>query len=229
LSKSAIELGKSEGGVQNMGGFGSGRTGGRPTADMSLRIDIAWMVRTRRAIPGSIVSGILNWSCGDSPAGSISYKANMVDPELSRLDLSYTRGSGSDAESVEQCIWLHYTQPHYGGKRWWMICPYKGIRVGKLYKPGGGDRFASRHAWRLGYQSQRVAQRDRAFEKLFRLQKKLGSDQGWEQPLYRPKGMWQRTYERHLERYWELDEECGLEMAMMMNRFGVFGDRFPEL
>ena len=209
-----------------MGGFGSGRTGGSPTADMSKRIDIAWMIRTRRAIPGAIISGILNWSFGDSPAGSISYTANMVDADCARLDLKYTRGSGADAEKVEQCIWLSYTQPNFGGKRWWMSCPYKGIRVGKLYLPNGGDRFASRQAWRLGYHSQRVAHRDRAFEKLFRLQKKLGSPTGFESPLYRPKGMWQRTYEKHLERYWELDEECGHEMAFMMNRFGLFGDRF---
>ncbi len=212
-----------------MGGFGSGRYGGRPTADMSLRIDIAWMVRTRRAIPGSLISGSLNWSYGDNPAGSIGYKANMVDPDLARLDLNYTRGSGDDAEKVEQCIWLTYTQPHYGGKRWWMVCPYDGGRVGKLYLPGGGDRFASRTAWRLGYNSQRIAHRDRAMEKLFRLQKKLGSPTGVGKPLYRPKGMWQRTYETHLERYWELDEECNNEMIFMMNRLGVFGDRFAGL
>ncbi len=211
-----------------MGGWNSGRHGGRPTADMSLRIDIAWMVKTRRVVPGLIISGSLHWSYGDNPAGSISYKANMVDPELSRLDLSYTRGSGENTESVEQCIWLTYTQPHYGGKRWWMTCPYKGIRVGKLYKPNGGDRFASRQAWRLGYHSQRVAHRDRAFERLFRLQKKLGSPTGVESPLYRPKGMWQRTYEKHLERYWELDEECHGEMVLMMNRLGMFRDRFSK-
>ncbi len=40
-----------------MGGLGSGRCGGRPTADMSKRIDIAWMVRTERAIPGALVTG----------------------------------------------------------------------------------------------------------------------------------------------------------------------------
>lgn len=209
-----------------MGGFGSGRYGGRPTADMSKRIDIAWMIRTRRAIPGTIVSGILNWSCGDSPAGSISYKADMIDPDFARLHLNYIRASGDDAEKVEQCIRLHYSEPHFGGKRWWMNCPFRNIRVSKLYMPSGGDRFASRQAWRLGYHCQRVAHRDRAFEKLFRLQKKLDSPTGWGNSLYRPKGMWQQTYERHLERYWQLDEECSSEMVMMMERLGIFGDRF---
>ena len=69
-----------------MGGYGSGRQYGRPTADLSLRIDIAWMIRTGHAIPGSLMSGTLNWSYGeDSPAGSISYQADMSDYHNSNL------------------------------------------------------------------------------------------------------------------------------------------------
>ena len=94
----------------------------------------------------------------------------------------YTRGSGDDAEHVRQTVNLCYTVPNFGGKRWWMICPFRSIRVGKLYLPPGGDKFASRNAWRLGYQSQRDAPCDKAFERLFRLQKKLGGEQGWERP-----------------------------------------------
>lgn len=207
-----------------MGGWGSGRSGGRPTADMSLRIDLAWMLRTGRAREGSIISSSLHWFCGGEPSGSISYRAYMDEPGHERLELSYTRGEGEEREHVKQTVRLCHTVPHYGGKRWWMICPYRGIRVGKLYKPAGGDRFASRRAWRLGYQSQRVAQRDRPFEKLFRLQKKLGSDQGWEAGLWRPKGMWHRTFERHMERYWELDGQCSVEMMGLISRLG--GGRF---
>ena len=202
-----------------MGGWGSGRTGGRPTAELSLRIDIAWMIRTRRAVPGSLRSGILSWSYGDGETiASISYKADMTDSFNSELVLSYTRGSSEDKESVEQIVRLVFTKPHYGGKRWWMVCPYRGMRVGKLYKPSGGDRFASRKAWRLGYQSQRVARRDRPFEKLFRLQKKLGAYRGWEAGLPRPKGMWHRTYDKHFDRYLELDEQCAIEMMGVMSR-----------
>ncbi len=202
-----------------MGGYGSGRGGGRPTADLSLRVDISWMIRTQRAIPGSFVSGTLSWSYGrDDPAGSIGYKCDMVDCNNSKLTLNYKRGSGSDKEIVEQVIQLIFTKPHYGGKRWWMVCPFRGIRVGKLYLPGGGDRFASRKAWQLGYHSQRITHRDRPFEKLFRLQKKLGSNQGWEAGLGRPKGMWHRTYDRHFERYLELDEQCSIEMIGVISR-----------
>lgn len=196
-----------------MGGFGSGRTGGRPTANASKGIDLAWMIRTGRAKPGQWLSGGLSWHCGGSPSGSIDYVANMEDPADSYLRLMFWRREGSDREHVEQVVRLVFTEPNYGGRRWWMICPYSGRRAAKLYLPAGGDRFASRRAWKLGYHSQRVARRDRPFEKLYRLQRKLGSEQGWEAPLRRPKGMWRRTYERHLERYYEIDDECAVEMA----------------
>lgn len=201
-----------------MGGWGSGRYGGRPTAEMSLRIDLAWMLRTGRASEGNRQFGSLNWTCGDRVAGSIGFTADMLDPENAWLELSYSRGSGESREAVKQRISLCYTVPNYGGRRWWMICPYQHVRVGKLYLPNGGDCFASRQAWRLGYHIQRVAHRDRPFEKLFRLQKKLGCDQGWEAGLSRPKGMWNQTFERHLERYWELDDQCAVEMMGLVNR-----------
>jgi len=200
-----------------MGGWGSGRYGGRPTADASLRIDLAWMLRTGRAKEGVWISGGLNWTRGGEPSGSIGYKAFMHQPGEERLELTYTRGSGHDRERVQQTVRLCFTVPNYGGKRWWMICPYRNIRVGKLYLPPGGDRFASRQAWRLGYQCQRDAKRDRAFERLFRLQRKLRSEQGFDAFVTRPKGMWQRTFDKHMERYWELDAECAVEMTTFAN------------
>lgn len=203
-----------------MGGWGSGRTSGRPTVDASLRIDLAWMFRTGRAKAGAHLFGSLNWTCGGDPSSSITYSAIMDTPGEERLELTFTRGSGDDREHVRQIVRLCFTCPQYGGKRWWMICPYRHIRVGKLYLPPGGDRFASRQAWRLGYQCQRDAARDRPFERLFRLQKKLGCYQGWEAGLHRPKGMWNRTFERHLERYIDLDAECAMEMMAMMGRLG---------
>ena len=198
-----------------MGGWGSGRTGGRPTADASCRIDLAWMLRTGRAKPGAWLSGTLNWTRGGEPSGSIGYQAIMHEPGEERLELTYTRGSGEDQERVQQTVCLCFTVPNYGGRRWWMICPFRNVRVGKLYLPPGGDRFASRHAWRLGYHIQRVGKHDRASERLFRLQAKLGGEQGMGAFPRRPKGMWQRTWERHLESYWELDEAADAEFATL--------------
>lgn len=203
-----------------MGGWGSGRTGGRPTADMSKRIDLAWMIKTKKVEPRHWKSGSLNWTCGGSPAGWISYFANMVDPQNSSLRLTYFRGSGPDREEVVQHVRLEFTELNFGGRRWWMICPCSGHRVAKLYLPNGGDRFASRKAWRLGYRSQRVARRERAFESLSRLQRKLGCAEGYESCIRLAKGMWQRTFDRHLRRYDELEQQYDAEMAYLVLRLG---------
>lgn len=198
-----------------MGGYGSGRHGGRPIAEHCLRIDLAWMFREGLAREGSQLAGTIRWTCRGEPSGSIRYSALLSRPGEERLELNYVTGKGDASENVKQTIRLTHTVPNYGGRRWWMICPYRNIRVGKLYLPPGGDRFASRKAWRLGYQSQRDAPRDRPFERLFKLQKKLGGEIGWERFPRRPKGMWRRTYERHLERYYELDEVCSVQMMAM--------------
>lgn len=208
-----------------MGGFGSGRYGGRPTADASMRIDLAWMLRSGYAKEGAITQSTLHWNCGGQPSGSISYVAAMHLEGDEQLRLSYTRGEGEDKEHVKQTVRLCHTRPNYGGKRWWMICPYRGVRVGKLYLPPGGDRFASRQAWQLGYQSQRISQRDRPFEALFRLQKKLGCEQGWGNWITRPKGMHQRTFEQHLREFEYLDDLCAAEMMTFALRLG--GGRNP--
>ncbi len=197
-----------------MGGWGSGRTGGRPVADEALKIDWAWMMRTRRAVPGQRISGGLYWTRGGEPCSNISYVCDMTDPEYGGMDLSFTAKNRWDgtSKSYKQHVQLSYSEPNYGGKRWWMHCPINGDRVAKLYLPAGGDVFASRRAWKVGYTSQRKGPRDQCFERLFSLQRRLGCEQGWEQPIRRPKGMWRRTYERFERRYWELDAECAYQM-----------------
>lgn len=190
---------------------------------MSKKVDLALMIRRGWAKLGHLTSGSLNWNCGGQPAGSISYSVDMRNPFASEMKLTYWRGAGDEREHVEQRIRLVFTEPNYGGRRWWMICPYRGNRCAKLYLPNWGDRFAGRSAWRLGYQSQRVAHKDRPFERLFRLQRKLESEQGWEAPLRRPKGMHRKTFDRHLQHYEELDAECAVVMMRWIGILRSYG------
>lgn len=204
-----------------MGGYGSGRQYGRPIAEHCLKIDLAWMMRKGLAVPGGWRAGKLAWTCNGQPHGDISYSCDMSDPERSVLELRFTTGaSRGDPKDHVQRIHLSYTVPKLGGKRWWMHCPVNGQRVGKLYVPPGGDIFASRKAWRIGYKSQRVSRRDAAFERLFRLQRRLGCSEGWGAYPSRPKGMHHRTYERLMDRYWDIDEECAIESMMFLQRLG---------
>lgn len=190
-----------------MGGIGSGLQFGRPTVEASLIIDLAWMLRTGRAKAGCNISGHLNWTRRGQPIMQADYTAHMATAGAERLELSY----GGDA--VRQTIRLRHTVPNYGGERWWMVCPYRGALVNNLYLPPGGDRFASRKVYRLGYRSERSTAQARALDRLFTLQRKLGCQQGLGVPLRRPKGMWRRTFARQLERYTQLEADALAEFV----------------
>lgn len=199
-----------------MGGFGSGRQFGRPIVEASLIIDFAWMLRTGRARIGCNVSGKLNWTRHGQSVMQADYKAHMTTLGNERLELSYGGGE------VQQSICLRHTVPNFGGKRWWMACPYHGTLVNKLYLPPGGNRFASRQVYRLGYRSERSTAQAKALNRLFALQSKLGCPQGVGKPLQRPKGMWRRTFARHQARHLQLEAEAATELIALLN--GVHED-----
>ena len=201
-----------------MGGYGSGRQSRKPLAEEELRIDIAWMLRKGLAEQGVLKSGTLRWTYGDQPSGNVSYSCDMRDPANSALALRFTvtRYNADGPRSHVQRIRLSQTRPNFGGVRWWMHCPHNGDRVRKLFMPAGGDVFARRKAWGIAYRSQRQTKRDNLFEQLFRLQRRLGCEEGWEMPIRRPKGMHRSTYSRLEEEYWRLDELCAVEMMRVI-------------
>lgn len=212
-----------------MGGYGSGRHSRRSTVEDGLTINLGLMFRRGWIKDGVQSAGTLSWSSNGEPDASIGYRYDLINADNASLTLTLTQTPrGAPPEKVEQRVRMTWTRPTYGGRRWWMICPYSGRRVGKLHLPPNGDRFASRHSWRLTYRSQRSAHRDRPFDKLFRFQRKLGCEEGWESPLLRPKGMWRSTYERHLDRYCQLDEQCRIEMTSLMQTSGRKTDSAPE-
>ncbi len=183
-----------------MGGLGSGRQFGRPTVESSAVIDLAWMFRAGLANPGAHVTGTIIWAARFARRMEMDCAALMAIPGAERLVLFFRDGAAT------QTVHLRHTVPNYSGKRWWMVCPYSGALVNKLYLPPGGDRFASRQVHRLAYRSERATAQARKLDRLFALQSKLGCANGRGQSPQRPKGMWRRTYARHLERYWLLEE-----------------------
>lgn len=207
-----------------MGGWGSGRTSSRAVKEESKVIDLAMMLRKGWIAEGCKSSGrSLSWSRGAQLAGSISYDYDLTDPDNATLRLHWRScRAGGDWVRREQVIRLVYTRPHYGGRRWWMICPVRGDRVAKLYLPHNGDIFAGRKAWRIAYRSQRVADHDKPFERLNRLQRKLGCREGYDEWLFRPKGMWHRTFARHQARFEKIHEDCDMVWIGLMARIGMF-------
>jgi hypothetical protein len=83
-------------------------------------------------------------------------------------------------ESAAYRVGLTTTRPHFGGRRWWFVCPLGvdgrpcGRRVGKLYLPPAGRYFGCRHCHGLTYTS---CQDRRRFDSLYRrLAREAGVD-----------------------------------------------------
>ena len=182
-----------------MGGIGSGNHGGKTTVEGGLRLSLGKLIRDRLFRPGEAWGGSIVWV--DTRTGkrvaTIDYEAHMTDAERSWVRLRYavTRWNG-ETHNADYRVALVTTPQPFGGQRWWFVCPKTGRRAGKLYLPSGAVTFASRHAYRLAYSSQRAGPRDRALNRAFRLRERLGSDGGIGEYVEKPKWMRWRTFDR---------------------------------
>jgi hypothetical protein len=210
-----------------MGGYGSGRTGGRPTVESGLSLNIDRLIRRRWLVPGTRSQGTISWTNNwTEHAGSVRYEANLIDPNDAwiRLKFAATDYWTGERHEVDQLIWLATTRPHFGGARWWFM--YDNCRVGRLHLPPGGRRFASRRAYRLAYASQRGSAVDRAHRGKAKIKARLIADldpDEWDLPP-KPKWMRWRTYNRYVEKFdrYEgfLDQETAVAAARLLRRWG---------
>lgn len=203
-----------------MGGPGSGnwfRWSTRPVVEDGLKLDMCRLIRGGNIIPGKWVSGSLIWSNVDTDerSASIGYEANMVDPEFAWIRLHYKR----DDKPEDYKVRLTTTRPNYGGRRWWFVCPARGIRTAKLYLANGGNWFASRQAYGMAYRSQNECIEDRMATRAHSLRRKLGGPAGFDEPFpEKPKGMHWKTYNRICD---EIDYLEQSSMMSMMGRLGI--------
>ena len=172
-----------------MGGFGSGRQSGHLAVESGLTLDINQLLRQKNMGAGRHTLGGLVWhniTTGEKIA-SIGFEACLLDLDEAWARLHYSvNGTPQDYR-----VLLSTTRCHYGGRRWWWVCPRSGRRVAKLYLPPGATIFAARHVYRLAYRSQRDTTLDRSHDGQRRLYRELGVEyEHFEQaPPRRPKGM----------------------------------------
>jgi hypothetical protein len=184
-----------------MGGFNSGRRAMQPAAEHGLNLDLSRLLRQRTLVPGQHVAGSLTWTRQPSGERSadIGYEADMRDPDHAWLRLQYaqTRWDGTRT-AHDYRVTLTTTVPPFGGVRWWFLCPRTARLATKLYLPPGAERFASRRAFRMAYESQRDKPLFRAQAREARVVRKLGAV--YEHPDTptppRPKWMRHKTYDR---------------------------------
>lgn len=202
-----------------MGGVGSGRYGGRPIVEDALALDLAVLLRKKLISTGSTVASSLHWRNTRTGAetASIGYRCTMT-AEAGIFSAEYTVTRFGERTQVSLSIGLVSTPQPFGGRRWWWICPVTGRRATKLFKPSGGDRFASRYAWRLAYRSQRETPFDRACSRAWGLRDRLGITDGIGDWLFKPKGMHQARWARELARIEAADTIVDAQLASFVER-----------
>ncbi len=203
-----------------MGGYGSGRSGGRPTTEDGLAMSLSKLFRDRLFRPGCAWGGSLVWTNATTGerVGSIGYEANLGQ-ESGRVRLRYTT-TRWDGERRESDYWISLTttsQP-FGGRRWWFVCPRTGRRAAKLYLPSGAFTFAARQAYKLAYRGLREAPHDRALRRAFKLRGKLGADGGIGDYVPKPKWMRWRTYDRKLEEIFATEEVVDAHLSAFVGK-----------
>ena len=185
-----------------MGGSGSGgwcRWNNKSVVSSYLEISVSRMVIWGKIQQGNITNGNLHWSMRGEKFAEISCNVNTWDSPPT-MTLRYTNTSGRTGEKTElnYPVYLTTTIPHYGGVRWWFLCPAKGCgkRVGNIY---GGKIFACRTCHNLAYESQNQTAPFRLLDQAQNVHRKLeGNMDWWGVTPPKPKGMHQKTYDRKI-------------------------------
>jgi hypothetical protein len=180
-----------------MGGYNSGRYGGRPTSEAtnSFVLNIAALKRAKVLRRGILC--LLTFTFDDFRRElPVSIRLDLRDDSNCYAELTHaTRSTSAEAEQITYRIRLTTTRPHFGGERWWFICPRRGALAAKLYLPLGGRQFWSRSGYSLGYACQRESRRDRLMRRARKLNYRLGGNGALGDVPDKPKGMHWRTYE----------------------------------
>jgi hypothetical protein len=204
-----------------VGGYGSGRHGGRPTVEGGLTLDLYRLIRQGLFKPGQYRSGSIVWAevgTGE-PVAWLGNEARMgVDSGQVRLRYTATRTWDGEKRDSDYSIMLVTTPQPFGGRRWWFRCPRSGDLVSKLHLPNGAFTFASRRAYRLGYRSQRETPRDHSLSRAFALRRKIGDEGGIGDYIEKPKWMRWRTFERAMERVNGMEEIVEAHTARLLDR-----------
>jgi len=120
-----------------MGGYGSGRSGGGPTVEDGLTLDLGKLMHGRLFRPGQAWDSSIVWTntrTGEQ-ISSIAYQAQLSE-EHGRVRLHYTTARrNGEKHASDYWVELETTTQPVGGRRWWFVCPRTGARVAKLYLP----------------------------------------------------------------------------------------------
>lgn len=202
-----------------MGGYGSGRSGGRPTSEACGSFVLTTTLFARAGLrPGLKGAVELKWSGDDAPF-PVSAAIDTTGSTYRFLELAHAPRNQSAVPQRYQ-VRLETSPQRLGGVRWWFRCPQSGRRCTKLFLPRGGYRFWSRQAYELGYASQRESPQDRAQRQAIKVHKALGGEGNWRDGApAKPKWMRWHTYDRLAARLDHYNQAFDANWMVSVRRF----------
>jgi len=134
----------------------------RKTVEQCMSLDVSWL--NRQGYLCGFWNGTLTWTNASGEIVSsmgiaVSVNREGIGEDYVRLIYTVTNRGAEEKTDFDYKIQLESTPCHFGGVRFWFICPlgtdqgYCGRRVGKLYLPGNGTYFGCRHCYNLTYKS----------------------------------------------------------------------------
>src|SRR5262245_23684819 len=203
-----------------MGGYGSGRSGGRLTVESALRLDIDQLMRNKVIVLGAFVFGRMQFEFYDQTL-MIEFESRLQRPGNSWLRLKYAilNYHSGEEHQIDDRILLIASKPPFGGMRWWFECPRSGRKARVLHLPLGGRHFCSRRVYRLTYASQRDTVYDRALRRSRKLCIRLGADPADNDYPEKPKRMRWTTYNSIIGRISAADRIADKRLVRLLARW----------
>lgn len=114
--------------------------------------------------------GGMNWKRNGQETGSIGFKiSTLPGEEFIRFQYTHTKRDTEEKTELDYPVQLEWTPCHFGGRRWWFICPLVvneracNRRIGVLYL-ARGKYFGCRHCHNLTYESSKESHK---FDSMF--------------------------------------------------------------
>ena len=147
------------------------------------------------------------WKSDDSVRYEVR-RGNYYDGWVIELTYTLTDNRTGEREYIKTPISLDTTIPHFGGLRYWFICPRCEERKAVLYKHPERTTFACRNCHDLVYKTQRLDKLNRAYKRLKNIHEKLGApSEVFIRFPKKPKHMHWTTYYRLRQQAREADKQ----------------------
>ena len=199
------------------------RTGGRALVETTFSLDIRPLVRAGAIRDDVHADGEMRFGPDDDDALTIAFEVSTRDRanRWIRVRCTIINEWSGTRRDIDDEISLATVRHPGGGRRWCFVCPAQGRRVRKLYLPAGARHFRSRQAYDLAYETEHLDDRERAWRRVRKCRRQLGSDpDGIGQPYpEKPAQMSPTRYAYLLARLGAAEADLSLPLTLSGPRF----------